>query len=641
MLLALLLRIGNMGYKELQGDEGVIMVRAAAVLTGDDQELFLHQKGPVEILLPLAAWGLTGSINDTWARLPFTWAGWLGVAAVYALGRRFFHGNVAWLAGLLLAICGFGLAFSRIVQYQTLVMLWGALSLLSAARFRRRGRRIDLWLAAVFLAGGLLAHYDAILVAPAVAWQLLARVRDKRRIVWQHWLIAALLAGGILALFYLPYILNPNFERTFRYLLGDRVGTEESGLPFGWSGPAVWQMITFYNSLWYIIGLLAFLAIGLWRLIRQRNSLAGRRNSTAAALYFLVPALFYTLIVTDPRTHVYTLFPGAVILAAVGLNTVYEHLQQRGAGWLLWGRVLLAGWLILSTLYVYLLFIDVSPERQRTWSENRPLPFLYPTTWEEPPLFGLFGFPHQAGWRLASDLLPPEAYPYASNEEEEITNWYMSQAPRTHCPDFQTFLLVANAQDEIPHRPEWLESLFLWQEITVNGDVTLQIFGREPANAVSSHAVDQSARWLEPETVRPTTFRGDHPVEVNLADQVILAGYDLEPATAVPGEQILVRLYWQALAPFDQNNQVFVHLFDGQVRAQDDGAPECALNPTTRWEPGQIIVDPHLITIPADTPAGSLQLLTGMYDLITQVRLPRSDTLGDTIYLTDIIIRPE
>jgi hypothetical protein len=50
LLLALALRLVNMGYKELQGDEGVIMVRAASALTGDNAELFLHQKGPMEIL---------------------------------------------------------------------------------------------------------------------------------------------------------------------------------------------------------------------------------------------------------------------------------------------------------------------------------------------------------------------------------------------------------------------------------------------------------------------------------------------------------------------------------------------------------------------------------------------------------------
>ncbi|MFZ0545440.1 MAG: glycosyltransferase family 39 protein, partial [Candidatus Promineifilaceae bacterium] len=630
--LAFLLRIVNMGYKELQGDEGVIMVRAAAILTGDTGEFFLHQKGPVEILLPLTTWGLTGIINEFWARLPFTWAGLLGVGMVYALGQRWFGRKVGLLAALLLAVCGFGIAFSRIIQYQTLVMLWGGLSLLAADRYREGGRGVDLVLTAVFLAGGLLAHYDAVLVVPAVVWLLLVRLRQEKRIIWREWLITVLVGAGILALFYIPFVLNPNFERTFSYLLQGRVGTDESGLPFSWSGTAVWQMITFYNSLWYILGLIVLVVVALWQLVKERRQLA-------SVLYFLVPALFYTLIVGDPRTHVYTLFPGAALLGAAGIVFLSElrPLQSNGPKVAL--RLLFGGWVIVSALYVTLLFVELTPERQRTWAENRPLPSLFPTTWDEPPLYGLFGFPHQAGWRIASGLLPDSGLPYASNEEEEITNYYMRQAQRTHCQDFQTFILVANAQDEIPYQQEWLDSLDLQQEVTVNGQVTMRIFGREPVGATAVIPADDAVHWVTPRQIRPPMYRGQNPVDVNLADQVVLAGYDVSGTAVSPGERLTVRLYWQVLAPFEENKQVFVHLFDDEVEAQDDSAPECAVNPTTRWEPGQIIVDPHVITIPADLQPGSLQLIVGMYDLLTKDRLVRTDGLGDSIYLTDVVIQ--
>jgi 4-amino-4-deoxy-L-arabinose transferase-like glycosyltransferase len=300
-----------MGYKEIQGDEGVILVRAAAALTGDDAELFLHQKGPMEILLPLMTWGVTGAFNEFWARLPFLWAGLLGVAALTLLARRWFNGRVAFIAGLLFAIMGFGIAFSRIIQYQTLVMLWGLLALLTATRYREEGRPLDLYVTAVFLAGGLLAHYDAVLVVPAVGWVLGSGERGVARGEWhvREWVIAGLLGAGVLGLFYAPFALNPNFGRTVRYLLNDRVGTE-AGLT-DWSGTAVWQMMTFYNSTYFIVGLMGLLLVGLWRLWRHREG-------GSAVLTFLVPALFYVFVVSDPRTHVYTIFPGAIILAAVG-----------------------------------------------------------------------------------------------------------------------------------------------------------------------------------------------------------------------------------------------------------------------------------------------------------------------------------
>jgi hypothetical protein len=132
------------------------------------------------------------------------------------------------------------------------------------------------------------------------------------------------------------------------------------------------------------------------------------------------------------------------------------------------------------------------------------------------------------------------------------------------------------------------------------------------------------------------------PVEVNLDDQAVLAGYDVSGTAVSAGERLVVVLYWEALAPFAANKQVFVHLFDeaaGEVPVQDDGAPECAVNPTTRWEPGQIIADPHVIAITAETPPGTYQLVVGMYDLLSKERLVRVDGGGDSVFLTEVMVR--
>lgn len=582
LLLALGLRLGNMGYKEFQGDEGIIMMRAAAILAGDEQELFLHQKGPAEILLPMTIWGLSGRINEFWARLPFTWASCLAVAAVMSLAWRWFGRPAGIIAGLLFALNGFAIAFGRIVQYQSLVMLWGSLALLQADHYRDTGRRIDLLLAALFAAGGLLAHYDTVLVLPAVAWLVW------RRRQWADWLPAGAIGLLVLAIFYLPFILSPNFANTSRYLLGDRVG--EGWLK--WSFPAGWQMATFYNSTWFMIGLFIFALGGAWLAWRQRSHFA-------LLLALAVPLFFYTFLVADPRTHVYTIFPALTILAAGGASHIRLHWS-----WL-------ALFALVSGLYVYLMFVDSNPERQRTWAENRPT--FYPVTWQEPPTYGLFGFPYQAGWRLAADLLP--ALPYASNEEGEITNWYMAQAPRTYCSDFETFIVAENVQDSLPFDPAGLQSLFLRYQITVNGQPKMAIYSRTAGPEPQMLEAVGSGRWLTPAQMAPLRPEPQYPLAVELGpNQTRLLGYDLDTGRE---QQLLVTLYWQSLAPFAQNYQVYVHLADTTLRAQHDGAPACAIYPTTRWEPGQIIRDPHLIELPADLPAGTYQLTAGMYELVT------------------------
>jgi hypothetical protein len=633
LLLALLLRLPGMGYKELQGDEGVIMMRAATVLTGDDAEWFNHQKGPVEIALPLLGWGIGESINDYWARLPFTMAGILAVLAIYWLGSRWFDPRVGLLGALLFTAGGFGIAFSRIVQYQSLVMLWGALALLMASRFRSFGRTADLVMACSFLAAGVLAHYDSLLFAPAALWLLAGRYRGKERPNAATWLAALSAAGFILLFFYLPFVLNPNFGRTFSYLLSDRVGVGGGEAQLASGLADAWRMMTFYNSIWYILGLALLVAMGLWTVAKERTAFA-------AVLYFAIPALFYLLLVRDPRTHVYTIFPGASVLAGLGAVASWRWIRDWAGSR---GSTIVAGlgliWLSVVVLYPTLLFVDSSVERQRTWADNRPLPALYPVTWNEPPDYGLFGFPHQAGWRALGESWPDSTLPYGSNEEAEIANWYMAQAPRTHCQNANTFVMAANTQDAVPIDSSWLEQEFVKRgQVLVNGKRSIVIYDRKVKMPQIQLEATEFDRWLTPTEARRSQHSGQIPVEANVGSQIRLLGYDLQTEDVRPGGQVTVTLYWQALELIDRNYQAFVHLYDGRLWAQHDGAPECGINPTTRWERGQIIADPHIVDLPTDLPEGSIPLLVGMYDLLTETRLPVAGSPDSAIRLTELTV---
>ncbi|MGB3715307.1 MAG: glycosyltransferase family 39 protein [Candidatus Promineifilaceae bacterium] len=632
VLIALFLRLTNLGYKEFQGDEGIIMVRAASILTGVEGEVFLHQKGPVEILLPAATWALAGTIDDYWSRLPFTWAGILEVVAIYWLARIWFGRKAGVVAGLLFAVAGFGIAFSRIVQYQNLVMLWGTLALITATRYRESGRQRHLLLTSAFLAAGLLAHYDAVLVLPAVLWILCGRLCRPDQVRLKPIATSLLLGAVVVGVFYLPFALSPNASRTLDYLLADRVTVSDNTSLFGWSGPAVWQMLTFYNSIWYVLGILLFGVVGLIRSLLLRREVA-------AAIYVIVPTIFYLIIVGDPRTHVYTIVPGAVILAGYGASEIWETIRRRENKVLAFVSMIAAAvWLILVLIYPALMFVDINAERQRTWEDNRPLPGLYPVTWDEPPIYGLFGFPHQAGWRAAMELVPQTAFPYSSNEEEEISNWYMAQRPRTHCNDAETILIADKAQDEVYLYPEWIDGFGVRDVIRVRGEPGLVIYGRVPVDEVGTADASNFQRWLTPEEAAPPRPTGTYPVNATLDGQVRLLGYDLDLSNARPGGKIAVTLYWEALSPISQNKQVFVHLYDGYMWAQHDGAPECAINPTTRWEPGQVVVDPHLLELPEVMEIDKVPLLVGMYDLISNDRMHIDGSGDDFIYLEVIDI---
>jgi hypothetical protein len=96
LALAAALRLTNLGYAEFHGDEARAILRAAAVVQGYDDVLFLHKKGPAEILLPTAIFAALGhagvqalvsDLNRVYRALPamhrrdhdgdgFTWLSW-------------------------------------------------------------------------------------------------------------------------------------------------------------------------------------------------------------------------------------------------------------------------------------------------------------------------------------------------------------------------------------------------------------------------------------------------------------------------------------------------------------------------------------------------------------------------------------
>jgi len=719
ILIAAFFRLLYLGYSEFQGDEGIIMMRAARAILGDDAQLFYHQKGPAEVLLPIATWTLSGTINEWQARLPFASAGLLGVVALYLLGRRWFNGRSALVAALLLAINGYFVGFGRIVQYQSLVLATTTLALLALWRWSEREGRRWLIVGAALLAFGLLAHYDAGLVLPAAAYVVGRRLwitRSRWRVLLVDVLIAGALAFGILALFYLPFASHPNFAKTLEYLGGARLGT---GGPLYNNLLSSLPLATFYNSTYYLIGLVCLLIVAsflpfrrfglliptacylLFAIFQPSTSilhppfsnlqsptsnpqspiwvgpvLAGllitilisRRPSAAsraAWLWFGVPFLFYYFLVWDPRTHVLNAFPGACILASFSLARIWRcpfH-APRATQYVLrityYTLPIISGLAVFFLLayYPYLMFVQHDPEIKRTWPAHQPALYGNPYAgWlsiaaDETPLFGYFGFPYRAGWKVIGALVEEGVLSgvYASNEEQEVAGWYTRGAERTYCPNPEWYLIAQNVQDEVLiHQTDIEATYHLWGEIRVTGEPKLRIYHRGPSVAAPTifHVEDYASNfdaWTTPARVLQP-----HPADCTLAgytlgEAVRLLGYHLNTIDARPGGYIHLVLYWEALRPIETNYQVFNHLYDGTMWGQQDSTPGCTLWPTILWEPGQIVRDEYAIPIDPLTPAGDIPLLVGMYSLSTGDRLPVRDPdgvlIGDAIPLTVVTVQ--
>jgi hypothetical protein len=72
---------------------------------------------------------------------------------------------------------------------------------------------------------------------------------------------------------------------------------------------------------------------------------------------------------------------------------------------------------------------------------------------------------------------------------------------------------------------------------------------------------------------------------------------------------------------------VFVHLLDAQGRivAQSDTKPNNGQYPTRAWQPGEVIVDRHHVSVDAARQALVKRIIAGMYDAATGLRLPTGD----------------
>jgi len=145
---------------------------------------------------------------------------------------------------------------------------------------------------------------------------------------------------------------------------------------------------------------------------------------------------------------------------------------------------------------------------------------------------------------------------------------------------------------------------------------------------------------------RPLALSQWDELQVNLENQVILLGYSLDRNQYEPGETIHLSLYWLGLKQMVQDYQVFVHLVDDHTQekiVQDDSAPGLGFSPTSRWEPGELIVDEHFLTLDKAVPSGVFQLVVGMYQPEEMRNLAANPSLhvlpGNRILLTSIQVK--
>ena len=116
-------------------------------------------------------------------------------------------------------------------------------------------------------------------------------------------------------------------------------------------------------------------------------------------------------------------------------------------------------------------------------------------------------------------------------------------------------------------------------------------------------------------------------------EAIALAGYDLPPGPWRRGDIVPLTLFWQGLAPPEEDYQVFVHLLDkdGQLVSQTDSVPAGGSRPTSGWGKGEMIVDRHGLLLGDEIATGTYEVRVGMYLPATGERLPVWDAAGNPL----------
>jgi hypothetical protein len=149
--------------------------------------------------------------------------------------------------------------------------------------------------------------------------------------------------------------------------------------------------------------------------------------------------------------------------------------------------------------------------------------------------------------------------------------------------------------------------------------------------------IGQTPPGLTQETVSPQ-FDLNQPF--GDAPNLTLLGYDVsDPAQTVPN--LNLTLYWRSESPLPIDYTVFVHLHDstGEIVAQQDQPPLYGAYPTSLWEPGEIIADEIVISLPPDLSPGSYRPVIGLYDFRTAARLNVPDHPDNSLALDLVRIK--
>ncbi|HEU4325896.1 MAG TPA: glycosyltransferase family 39 protein [Roseiflexaceae bacterium] len=542
-----------------------------------------------------------------WNRALSVVLGALTVPALAALGWRMFDRRVALLAALLLAVARFHVEHSHFITTDAATGLWVVLALLGAWRVASDGGWSGYLLGglACGLAAGTKYNAGVVALALAAAHLLFWRADSLRA-------SGRLLACGALSLltFVLttPYALLdwPRFLAALRFNAehyasgshGDMVGR----WPLGEYAEVLWTLLLFPSG---TLVLLVVLPVLVRRFPRQ-SALVGLVVVAELALLLSYAVHFVRNLLPIVPLLLLLLAAGAVALT----DWLRQRLAERGPAWAR-GRAGLASGLLLGALALAALAPQANNTAWLLGYWGRPYTLVAAAEALRAQPRGLPAAVESNPVQWAGD---PAAIPFERLTGRDAT-WYRAAGIR--------YLLLS----EDRHRDD-PQAAALAAAGRVLAAFPERRAGVQPGPGAT--LVDLAPR---PEdlaiTRRPTVF----------SDTIELLGYAVQPgpprARLEPLEQptadrlsagagMQLNMVWRALRQLDRDYTLFIHVLapDGSRVAQRDLPLRAADYPSSRWTPGELVLDSADLDT-SGLPPGVYRVLFGLYDA-SGARLPVS-----------------
>ncbi len=443
MSITIWLRLVNLGYSDYQGDEIKALFRPAEGQSVSDF-LLSQRKGPLQFVVTyLMKYPTHDYLNRFLLRLPFALAGVLAVLTFYKLVKLHFGKRIAFFAGLFMAINGFFIAFSRIVQYQSFV-IWlslEALYQLSLAKNKPQESRGYILKGLIAWAMSILFHYDGVFITPFVAylfveWCINYTKTQKLTLgaILKFWALPAILSLGMLLSFYVPFALHLSAS-TKKYWKGriNDMGVKISSSRYLFS---VYQPIYALHIYMILASLgISHTALQLLKKLKRkgfkiRGWLADERvrKYLALSLWLALPWVFMEGYVYVPGTHIYAYMIPGFIFIALGIGAIQDILEITLSK-IAFSQVIF--WIGTGAVVVFLLaqvnqiFVDHSKEypweleKFWVWTFPQPVPMYH---------LSLFGFPYYRHWdeitRFIENNNENIEY-YSTNEKKSIARYHI------------------------------------------------------------------------------------------------------------------------------------------------------------------------------------------------------------------------